>query len=546
MIKTLIKDSKFIIAKIVLLTIIFSGFGIGVLAFINDRLLGAKEFSLTLAVQFIVILIVFFITAVYANVTLTNFGHKLVFELRYRLIKRILDTPNYKFDATTRAKIIASLNSDIKTISFAFMSAPSLIQGSVFIVASSLYIFYISLKLFLFVAVWIGIVLVVGAFLMRKIRHYFILSRKDDDELQQSYNDIVEGHRELSLNRDRARICFDELNAIGERKRISMSKADIYHSISDNFTNIMLLGAVGICLFLCVSLEWASLQTAVTVSLAILFLRGSFIGIVSAIPATLSAKVSLEKIANLNIVEYQDGFKFDNILDKNWRKILFKDVSFSYADDKFSIRNLNLQINRGELVFVIGKNGSGKSTFSNILCGLLPPSSGEMYLDDVRIDDLNIRSYQSNISAVFTNFYLFSQAIGADGKGAEAKNSDEILALLEMDKKIKILDHRLSTTSLSQGQRKRLGLFIALLESRSLLVLDEWAADQDPIFKRIFYLEILPMLRDKGITIVAISHDDVYFDVADRIILVKDGIIRELHGDERKTTSKDAVEKLKE
>ena len=519
MIKTLIKNNKFSIAKIVVLTFIFSGFGIGVLSYINEKLLAAQKFDVMVAVQFIALLLLFLATSVYANISLTNFGHKLIYEVRRHLVKQVLDTPNAQIDAIGKAKIIASLNNDIKTITFAFMTATGLIQGSVFIVASSIYLCYISPKLFVFVAIWIAATMALSAFFMKKIHHYYTLSRRDDDALQQSYNDVVEGHRELTLNQHRAKLCFDELNEIGMKKRQSMVRADVYHALSDNFTNIMLLGAVGMCVFLCVGLGWASLQTAVTVSLTILFLRGSFISMVASIPTALSAKVSLDKILNLNLAPFKEDFSFTDSLSKQWKS---------------------------ELIFVIGKNGSGKSTFSNILCGLLRPSSGEILVDGVSLNDENLRSYQSNVSAIFSDFYLFSQTLGEGSEFASEKDANDLLKLLEIDKKVQIIEQRLSTTALSQGQRKRLSLLIALLENRSLLVLDEWAADQDPIFKRVFYREILPMLKQNGVTIVAISHDDAYFDVADRIILAKDGTIRELVGDERQIASKDAVEKIKE
>ena len=323
-----------------------------------------------------------------------------------------------------------------------------------------------------------------------------------------------------------------------------MVKADVFHALSDNFTNVMLLGAVGLCVFLCVAFGWASLQTALSISLTILFLRGSFMSMVGSIPAALSAKVSLEKIMSLNLNEFKEGFKFDDSLSDEWQSIRLKGVNFNYAHGKFSLNDVNLEIKRGEITFIIGKNGSGKSTLINILCGLIRPSSGEIYLDSTKIDDANLQSYQAKISAIFADFYLFSQTLSRDGF-ARQSDIDELLAMLEIDKKVSVVDNKLSTTQLSTGQRKRLSLLIAILERRSILILDEWAADQDPLFKRKFYKEILPFLQSKGTSVIAVSHDDSYFDVATRIILVKDGFVRELDEAERISAAKDAVEKIK-
>ena len=544
MLANLIKKNIYQISKIVLLTLVFSGFGVWTLSFINNELVSLKEFDPILAIKFIAVLLLFFISAIAANISLTNFGHKFIYELRYQSVKQILDTPNSVVNEIGKAKIIASLNNDIKTITFAFMSATGFIQSLVFIICASIYLCVIAPKIFIFLSIWIGATLFINTLFMKKIHLYFKHSRVQDDALQKHYDDIVEGHRELSLNRARASVCFDELNFTGDKKRQNMVKADIYHALSDNFTNIMLLGSVGLCVFLCVAFDWASLQTALSISLTILFLRGSFMSMVGSIPAALSAKVSLEKIMSLNLNKFKEGFKFDDSLSDNWQNIKLKDINFNYTHGKFSLKDVNLEIKRGEITFIIGKNGSGKSTLINLLCGLMCPSSGEIYLDSTKIDERNLQSYQAKISAIFADFYLFSQTLSHNGFASQ-NEIDELLALLEIDKKVSVIDNKLSTTQLSTGQRKRLSLLIAILEHRSILILDEWAADQDPLFKRKFYKEILPFLQSKGISIIAVSHDDSYFDVATRIILVKDGFVRDLDESERISAAKDAVEKIK-
>ncbi len=544
MLANLIKKNIYQISKIVLLTLVFSGLGVWTLSFINNELVSLKKFDPILAIKFIAVLLLFFISAIAANISLTNFGHNFIYELRYQSVKQILDTPNSVINEIGKAKIIASLNNDIKTITFAFMSATGFIQSLVFIVCASIYLCVIAPKIFIFLSIWIGATLFINTLFMKKIHLYFKHSRVQDDALQKHYDDIVEGHRELSLNRARASACFDELNFTGDKKRQNMVKADIYHALSDNFTNIMLLGSVGLCVFLCVAFDWASLQTALSISLTILFLRGSFMSMVGSIPAALSAKVSLEKIMSLNLNKFKEGFKFDDSLSDSWQNIKLKDINFNYTHGKFSLKDVNLEIKRGEITFIIGKNGSGKSTLINLLCGLIRPSSGEIYLDSTKIDEGNLQSYQAKISAIFADFYLFSQTLSHNGFASKSE-IDELLALLEIDKKVSVIDNKLSTTQLSTGQRKRLSLLIAILEHRSILILDEWAADQDPLFKRKFYKEILPFLQSKGISIIAVSHDDSYFDVATRIILVKDGFVRELDESERISAAKDAVEKIK-
>ena len=176
----------------------------------------------------------------------------------------------------------------------------------------------------------------------------------------------------------------------------------------------------------------------------------------------------------------------------------------------------------GELVFLVGGNGSGKTTLSKLLVGLYSPEDGEVRLNDALITDKNREVYRQHFSVVFSDYFLFDSLLGLDAPDLD-DNARKYLSLLRLENKLKIQDGVLSTTDLSQGQRKRLALLTAYLEDRSIYVFDEWAADQDPLFKEIFYYQLLPELKARGKTVVVISHDDKYYHVGDRIIKLDDG-----------------------
>jgi putative ATP-binding cassette transporter len=201
---------------------------------------------------------------------------------------------------------------------------------------------------------------------------------------------------------------------------------------------------------------------------------------------------------------------------------------YSDGDERcFTLGPLDLSIRPGELVFLIGGNGSGKTTLALLLVGLYSPESGEIRLDGLRIDDRNRESYRQRFSAVFSDFYLFDSLLGFQNLELDA-DARAYLAHLQLDHKVRIADGALSTVNLSQGQRKRLALMVAYLEDRPFYVFDEWAADQDPVFKKIFYTEILPSLKARGKTVIVITHDDAYFHVADRCLKLEEGKLMEL------------------
>ena len=172
------------------------------------------------------------------------------------------------------------------------------------------------------------------------------------------------------------------------------------------------------------------------------------------------------------------------------------------------------------------RNGSGKSPLAKIITGLYVPEAGEIRLDGEPITNKNRDNYRQLFSAVFGDFYLFDNLLGLKNANLDAQ-ATEYLELLHLNHKVKVSNGVLSTTSVSQGQRKRLALLTAYLEDRPFYLFDEWASDQDPLFKNVFYTQLLPDLRARGKTVLVITHDDKYFDLADRIVKLDCGRIVE-------------------
>jgi putative pyoverdin transport system ATP-binding/permease protein len=192
----------------------------------------------------------------------------------------------------------------------------------------------------------------------------------------------------------------------------------------------------------------------------------------------------------------------------------------------FHVGPVDLTLQPGEVLFIVGGNGSGKSTFVKALTGLYQASSGTLRVDGVPVTPQTAEAYRALFCAIFSDFHLFSRLYGL--LQVEPATVQALLSQMGLSSQTSFAQQAFTRRDLSTGQRKRLALVVALLEDRPLYVFDEWAADQDPEFRHYFYMELLPLLRSRGKTVIAVSHDDRYFSCADRLLSLDYGRVRSI------------------
>ncbi|MCL6404367.1 multidrug ABC transporter permease/ATP-binding protein [Dickeya dadantii] len=526
---------------VILLSLASAALGIGLIAFINRQLIEAVSPTLQVLPGFIGLLILLMAVTLASQLALTVLGHHFVCRLRGQLIKRILDTGLERLRQIGPAQLQASLASDIRTITMAFVRLPELVQGIILTFGCAAYLAWLSPRMMLVTALWVALTIWGGYWLVSRVYRHFSRVREEENRLHEDYQRVIDGCKELSLNRDRARQLYEQdFQRHADDYRHHIIRADTYHLSAINWSNIMMLGAIGAVFFMANSLGWADNAVAATYSLILLFLRTPLLQAVGAFPTLVSAQVAFDKLRQLRLVDYQAGFS-SALAPGQWQTLALRDVCFRYDDSGFEVGPINLTLRRGELVFLIGGNGSGKSTLAMLLTGLYTPVSGELTLDDRPVP---LEQYQTLFSAVFTDFHLFDRLMGPQGGAPDASLVSDWLDRLNMRQKLHITEQRILNLSLSQGQRKRVALLLAVAEQRDILLLDEWAADQDPQFRRVFYQVLLPQLRAEGKTVIAISHDDHYFEQADRLLEMRAGALVELVGDARREASRDAVARI--
>lgn len=516
------KKYFYILAMIFVLSSLYSAYSVYILNYINEQILSLKSANNRVLLIFGGLLLGYFLSSIGFKFIVAKVNNSFIFTLLTSLVERILHSDITAIANIGKAKILASLSKDISNIANGFMRLLDASQGGLMIIFSFFYFFYISPKIALFLLIWFVITGGIIFVSMKKSYTFFKKSRGNDDLLYGNFETAVDAHREMTINLDRFESFKNEFYTNANAQKQNDTSAEIYHAFTSNFLNTMLLCAIGVVMYMSLA-NGGDMGTATTISLAILFLRTHIMMFIMSVPSIFSAKISIKKIEELKLIEFEN-INFDRSKTMlKWNEIRFENVNFAYNENNPVLKNINLTIKKGEIVFLVGENGSGKSTLFFIMSGLLRPSSGKIYVDDEELIGDKLREFQNSISVIFSDFYLFKELLNAD-----EKQIDFWLKTLKMDKRISVENGKISDLNLSVGQKKRVALMLAMLENRDFVMLDEWAADQDPEFREFFYDEILGILKRKQISVFAISHDDRYFKNADLVYKITNGNLSQI------------------
>jgi putative ATP-binding cassette transporter len=465
------------------------------------------------------------ITNLISQVVLARYSQDAIARLRRDLISQILAVPLRQLEEIGSHRILVALTDDIFNITQALLAIPVVAVNIAILLGGAAYLGWLSWRVL--AAVFLLIVLGgVGYRLMvQRAFHWLTFARTEEDRLFGYFRALTEGIKELKLHRSRRSAFYSHIHDTTETYQRYNVAAETCFITAQNWNHLLYFALIGVILFVVPHLAELSRETLTGYVVTSLYLMGPLAGVMTSISLFSRASVALEKVQQLGIslASYnKESCSFDqNEAETSFSRLELKGIVHSYhreqEDSHFILGPIDLTFHPGELVFLVGGNGCGKSTLAKILAGLYVPEAGEIRLDGNLITDQNRDEYRQLFSAVFADFYLFENLLGLNHPNVD-EQAGEYLELLHLQHKVKVRNGVLSTTAVSQGQRKRLALLTAYVEDRPFYLFDEWAADQDPYFKSVFYTQLLPELKGRGKTVLVISHDDKYFGVADRII----------------------------
>ena len=459
---------------------------------------------------------------------------RIIFSTFVNIADKIRNASTLSFERIGKSSIYSTLYTNTDIILETSKSLASVGAAVMMIIFSAIYIAYISESAIITIIVFYSFGIFVYVSNFSRIQKLLKETTVRENKFKSLFKYFLEGFKEIKVNHAKGEDLFH--NYIGKesaRAQEARIKAESHLTGNNVFIQSFYYALVAAMIFLLPKLKPMDPVEMVKVVAVVLFSYGSMTRIVMAIPLILKAEKAVAKLdqlgADLDKVQ-ETSRPYSGRLAKKATSELslsLEEVVFEYPeadlDSGFTLGPLSLKVEPGEILFIIGGNGSGKTTLLKIIAGLYYPASGRILLGGQAVNETNYTDYRNLFSVIFPDYYLFDKFYGQ--KEIDRELLDETLSRMGLQERIQYEDERFTDLNLSAGQKKRLALVCSHLEARPLLVIDEVAADLDPQFRRYFYEDYLTELKASGVTIVAVSHDEKYFHVADRLVKLANGSI---------------------
>jgi putative pyoverdin transport system ATP-binding/permease protein len=498
---------------------------------INDT---KKEFvDVPLAVIFAVSLLIFMVSESRMIAKLAADLEEAIDRLRMQLIDRLRHADLWRLEHFGQSRLFGNITQSCKIISSNSHYLAQAMRSIILIATILIYIATVSVISFLILSVILAAASTIYYRLNKSLEKHQEELADHEAKLFECVSDLFDGFKEQRLCSARSQALSETFTRLSDE--MVEARSDVHRHSWQQFVfgettfNLML----GLAVFV-VPIYSPSVSTQlVKISAAILFMSVPVFGLMQSLAVLRAAEAAAGRMmalkGELAGLTEQGSEGPSEPVPVNFAEIQMAALQFTFpapvGEKPFTLGPMDINIRRGEVIFVTGGNGSGKSTFIKLLTGLYHPQQGRLMIDGREISAERLAAYRALMAPVFSDFHLFSRLYGFED--VDQITANELLTWMEMEQVAGFKEGGFTRIDLSTGQRKRLAFIAVLMEAKPILILDEWAADQDSHFRKKFYREILPELRRRGLTIIAVTHDDRYFDAADRRLHLEEGRLTE-------------------
>lgn len=490
--------------------------------------------------------LVYYLCDLFALLRANAMIEELLSRLRLDVVDKLRQSELLIADKVGRNSLYSLVSQETNHLSVAFPLLMDGFQQAVLLIFALMYLFYLSTAAFLIFMLAVGVGIAGYLAVNRRFRVTLNGLGKRHAQMLEAIGDVINGGKEIRLSSARGEAVNRAYRKLSRKTERLLEEAGGHWAEMILLSSVVAFLMLGVVAFAFPSQVEGTSLIVFKLAPVLLFCLAPLSKIVGQSPMYLRADVGLAAILRVQSELARSGLtppqeaKEQAARLQDFQRLSYEGISFAYPpesdDAPFGVGPLSFSASRGEAVFLVGGNGSGKSTVLRLLCGLFALKQGRVLLDDKPLSKAEFAGFRELFSAIFVDFHLFDRLYGLEEVDPNAVNA--MIAEMGLSGKVRFEEGRFTQTNLSTGQRKRLALIAALLEDRPIYLFDEWSAEQDIHFRKYFYETVIPRLKAQGKLVIAVTHDERFWRLADRVVKLDLGaIVWEKRGADLKGTA---------